>query len=197
MSNNNSLILSQNYSKIVEESSTCPICLKIAEEAMESQCCGFIFCQKCIYKLIKYECPCCRELRFKYHPALSMRKLIKTLPVKCECGYIDSNDNIKKHYMYCNLRTFTCDILKCQVVLKREDFLEHVVKEHSEVILNVSENFHKLFSTDIQKKIKDIDFKKCLKDRDEIIIYNGNSNKLNTNYFDEIIEFGDDDDLML
>jgi len=191
----------REYSKIVEDSSTCPICLKLAEEAVESECCGFVFCQLCIRKIEKKECPCCRNSSFKYHPALGMRKLIRNLPVKCnyECGYIDSVENMSKHYFTCRLRDFTCNIHYCSTILKREGYLEHLIKEHSEVMINIGENFDKLFSSKIQKKLKDSDFKTTVKDKNEIIIYNGNSNKLNNftimrpTYFDEVIEFSDDE----
>mmetsp|Transcript_25602 Transcript_25602/g.26700 ORF Transcript_25602/g.26700 Transcript_25602/m.26700 type:complete len:202 (-) Transcript_25602:43-648(-) len=198
MESNNDL--SENYHKIVEESATCPICLKLAEDAMESECCGFFFCNKCIVRLEKKECPCCRETKFKYHSALGMRKLIKNLPVKCvfACGYVDSNENIRKHYFNCKFRDFHCSIHHCQVVMKREDFLEHLMKEHSEVMINISENFDKVFPPKVQKKIKEPDFKNSIKEKNEIVVYNnGNSNKLTNSmmrppiYFDEIIEFDD------
>jgi len=187
------------YFKIVEDTTTCPICLKLAENAMESECCGFIFCQKCIVRIEKRECPCCRESKFKYHPALGMRKLIKNLPVKCSynCGFVDSYEKIKNHYFNCKFRDFTCCIHNCFKILKREEFLEHIIKSHSEVVINIGENFDRLFAPTVQKKIKDPDFKNSIKDKNEIVILNGNSNKLNLsimrpNYYDEIIEFEPD-----
>lgn len=190
-------ISSKEYSKLVEESSTCPICLKLSEEAMESECCGFLFCNKCIDRLEKSECPMCRKLNFKLHPSMIMRKLIKNLPVKCSfgCGYTDTNDNIKKHYFICKFRDFTCNVHNCSKIFKRDEFLIHLMNNHSEVLINVSENFDKIFSYKIQKKIKESDFKIHIKEKNEVIIYNGNSNKLKEltimrpSYFDEIIEY--------
>ncbi len=190
----------KEYSKMVEELSTCPICLKLAEDAVESECCGFIFCSNCIRKIEKVECPCCRNSNFKYRPALGMRKLIRNMPIKCiyDCGHVDSMENMNKHYFSCKLRDFTCNIHNCSSIFKRDMFLDHLIKDHSEVLINISECFNNLFSSKIQKKLKESDFKTSIKDKNEIIIYNGHSSRLNnlTNvrnaYFDEIIEFNDD-----
>ena len=104
-----------------------------------------------------------------------MRKLIKNFPVSCtyNCGYIDSYENINKHYFSCKLRDFTCNIHNCSSVFKKSDFLEHITSEHPEVMINISESFDKIFTSKIQKKLKDSDFKSTLKDKNEIIIYNG------------------------
>lgn len=191
--------LSHDYSKLVEESALCPICLKLAEDAIETECCGSIFCQKCIDRIEKDSCPCCRYVGLRIHPSLAIRKLIKNFPAKCSynCGFIGTIENIKKHYFDCSLRDFTCNIHKCGCIYKKSDYLQHLINYHSEVLINVGENFDKIFNSKIQKKIKESDFKNTIKDKNEIIIYNGNSNKLNNltimrpSYFDEIIEFDD------
>ena len=188
-----------NFSKIVEESTICPICLKLSVDAVESECCGSIFCNNCILKIEKNECPICRNHNFKYHNALGIRKLIKNLPVTCtfNCGHKDSNENMKKHYHTCQYRDYKCSVTGCNIVCKRDEFLKHLVNEHTSVLINIGENFEKVFSPKSQKKIKDFDYLQSLKNKNEIIISNG-SNKLNfslmrPNYFDEIIDVDDEE----
>lgn len=189
----------ESFSKIVEESTICPICLKLAVDAVESDCCGAIFCESCIIKIEKKECPLCRNYNFKYHNALGIRKLIRNLPVMCahNCGHKDSNENMKKHYHSCPLRDYKCNVNGCNIVSKKEEFLNHLIVEHSSVLINIGENFEKVFSPKSQKKIRDSDYLQSLKDKNEIVISNG-SNKLNfslmrPNYFDEIIDIDDDE----
>lgn len=189
----------ESFSKIVEESTICPICLKLATDAVESECCGSIFCDSCIIRIEKKECPICRNYNFKYHNALGIRKLIKNLPVMCtfNCGHKDSNENMKKHYHSCQLRDYKCSVNGCNLVCKRDEFLNHLITEHTTVLINVGENFEKVFSPKSQKKIKDSDYLQSLKNKNEIVISNG-SNKLNfslmrPNYFDEIIDVDDEE----
>ena len=146
-----------NFEKIIEDSAFCPICFKIAEDAMESECCGQIFCNRCINKVESNVCPMCRRVNLKVHISLSMRKLIKNLPVKCihGCGFTDNTENIKKHYFVCKNRDFTCKINKCGSVLKKSEFLCHVIDCHEEIVIAISENYDKIFSPSIAKKLKD------------------------------------------
>ena len=180
-----------NFEKMIEESAFCPICLKIAEDAMEAECCGQIFCNKCINKVESNLCPICRRVNLKVHSSLTMRKLIKTLPVKCihGCGFTDTMENIKKHYFVCKSRDFTCKINKCGVVLKKSEFLCHVIDIHEDVIIGISENYDKIISPSLAKKLKDpmllIDLKKEDFKTSDLLKFSC----LKYSYFDEVIEF--------
>lgn len=192
-----------NYNKVIEESVTCPICYKLAENAVESRCCGFIFCQKCINLLDKNECPCCREPKAEFVSSLSMRKLIKNFPVNCKynCGFEDSYENIDKHYYMCKYRDYYCDVNKCLFVGKKDDFMQHILLDHNKMMVNICENFSKIFNPKFQKMLEETTFKNDLKkNKDMIVFHCSDGNRINNNnkqipcvFYDEVVDIDDSD----
>ena len=189
--NNGSETSKLNFEKILEESASCPICLKIADDAMESECCGQIFCNKCINKVESNICPICRRVNLKVHISLTMRKLIKNLSVKCihGCGALETIENIKKHYVVCKNRDFTCKINKCGMIFKKSEFLCHVIDSHEDVIIGISENFEKIISPTLAKKLSDpntlVDLNREDFKASDFLKFSG----LKYSYFDEVVEF--------
>ena len=69
--------------KIVEELATCPICIDISADAVECDSCGNVFCDNCVKKLARIECPKCKKFNFFTRPSLFARRLINQLPATC------------------------------------------------------------------------------------------------------------------
>ena len=53
---------------------------------------------------------------------------------------------MKKHYHTCKFRDYKCNVTGCYLVCKREEFLNHLIVEHTSVLINIGENFEKVFS---------------------------------------------------
>lgn len=61
----------------------CPVCLEVAREAVESHCCGHVFCYECV-ELIRNKdnkCSLCNAAPFKTNEAKSIRRIISNIKV--------------------------------------------------------------------------------------------------------------------
>lgn len=113
----------------------CPICLNISENAVESNCCGNIFCHKCIIQQNK--CPLCRHTDFKYSPNITIRKIINDILIECKndkCNFKTTIKNMKEHYKECKYNIYKCNI--CNFEDSRKKLLDHIILSHKEEILN-------------------------------------------------------------
>ena len=87
----------------------CCICQHICVDAVESLCCDNLFCQKCVLP-IKI-CPCCSE-EFKTEPSRVGRKIIPSLPIKCNhCGVLVERGSIERHLLECKELEHMCSSL--------------------------------------------------------------------------------------
>ena len=128
-----------SFIQLIEEHCYCPICMKVAKDAVESECCGNIFCLNCTKKL--FSCPICRKENLKLHQSLLMRKIIKSIPVKCiyDCGFIHTADLMDQHYINCQNRLYVCNIQNCNKNFKKEEFIKHISQAHETFIITVAE----------------------------------------------------------
>ena len=87
----------------------------------------------------------CREKNFKYRKNNFAKSLLKNYDGKVICPY-GCNNNIKlkeakPHKYDCNESLFKCSINDCIFEGKRKDILDHLVKEHENIITILSENY--------------------------------------------------------
>lgn len=63
----------------------CPICLEVAEDAVETECCNHAYCDQHAKTIAAKggTCPTCRKSPFCYRPAIIVRRLIGNLPATC------------------------------------------------------------------------------------------------------------------
>ena len=164
----------ESHIRLIEEHCYCPICIKIAKNPVESDCCGNIFCSLCTKKLSN--CPICRKENLKTHPSLLIRKIINAIPIKCnfECGYINTVDFMEQHYLSCQNRLFICKIQNCNKSFKKPEFILHIGKEHENFLLTVAEKYEEFMSFQQQQFIKSTSI-------------NGNIIKMNFNTAEDIV----------
>lgn len=76
-----SLLMASNF----ENEFLCPICLEVAEDAVETECCNHAYCEQHAKTIAENggTCPTCRKSPFRYRPAIIVRRLIGNLPVTC------------------------------------------------------------------------------------------------------------------
>ena len=134
---------------ILVDNFRCPICWEIVEEPWETSCCGYLFCEKCKQFCSKDKCPMCREKNFKYRKNNFAKSLLKEYEGKIECPYGCNDNNIKLkevkiHKYDCNEALFKCSINDCVFEGKRKDALEHLIKNHENILTILSENFPSL-----------------------------------------------------
>ena len=107
----------------------CPVCLSVVKEPHLTECCGHLFCQKCIDRVIKYKrpCPLCKEADF--HTMLDKRTLreLRELKVLCVrskhgCRWEGTVNDLQRHlYSDCKFEYAMCSngcgerILRCNL----------------------------------------------------------------------------------
>ena len=183
----------ENFIKLIEEHCYCPICIKIAKNAVESECCGNIFCAGCTKKLLS--CPICRKENMRTHQSLLMRKIIKSIPIKCiyECGYINTVDFMDQHYLQCQNRLFICKINNCNKNYKKDDFIKHISKDHENFLINVAEKYEDFvyFQQQTIKNSSSINgntIKKNFNTAEDIVCNQMHVNNGKVSYVDEIVD---------
>ncbi len=99
--------ISPNVS-FMKDDFNCNICLEICVDAVETSCCGHIFCPDCVGRL--WRCPMCRVVatpgdighRRVFQPALFIRRLIADLASTCpHCGGSFKLGQLDVHVAHC------------------------------------------------------------------------------------------------
>ena len=131
----------------------CPICLLILREPRQGTCCGKIYCQTCITKVLKEDnrCPMCREPRPHFWPDKHTKQQLFGLRVFCphrakdgtrpmvagcgwqgELGYLEKHINAKPRTDVveaildgCTFATLKCHL--CGVLIQRSDMKSHLL----------------------------------------------------------------------
>eukprot|EP00794_Sanderia_malayensis_P013956 gene13956-15412_t len=137
--------MSMKMSDSMLESLTCPICLEIAKDAVESTCCHHIFCEECKRMLDGHPCPQCRKNDFTTTISHVTRRIIGNLPVPCEwIGCKDQlvRSELKEHMAKCQHRIIKCPSQGCVFSGKESDFVAHLAADHK---ANLVKNAEKIF----------------------------------------------------
>ena len=82
----------------------CPVCKLILKEPCQISCCGYGFCQSCIFKVKNRSkpCPCCNMKDFNYFLDKRLKRLLNELKVSCinqgnECTWVGKLGELEKH----------------------------------------------------------------------------------------------------
>ena len=127
---------------------TCPVCIDIATEAVESNCCGVVFCLRCARDVLAESCPNCRAAPFKWKETLIARRMINSLPRACpNCEEKTTYGELKGHMFKCSKAVRKCAIKNCTFFGMNDEFLAHVDQNHHK-------EFLERFDQDIQSNMK-------------------------------------------
>ena len=140
----------------------CFNCKELMGTVYESKCCGVLYCQNCKDKLDNTQCIKCNKLLEMQKNAFAQR-LLKNINVKCKynCGITLPYDKMRQHLLTCDKKIYVCsfdkicnnDLNKSPYKGNKKDILDHLVKEHSNILLFFMEN-HQSFEPTLKKIIK-------------------------------------------
>lgn len=112
----------------------CPICLEISDDAVETVCCGNIFCSNCIK--LESKCPLCRDSNFRFTPNISLRRIIDNIQVECKndnCSFKTTFKNMKEHYK-------ECDYNVCKFLSHKNEILNNFVSNNDRLSVKKNNN---------------------------------------------------------
>ncbi|KAL0206310.1 hypothetical protein P9112_001617 [Eukaryota sp. TZLM1-RC] len=113
----------------MEKHLACGVCLDIATDALESQCCHSLFCEQCQKRLNRSQCHSCCARNPSFKPNYSIRRIVDSLPIACpDCMYETTRGNLRDHHFKCPKKAHECKICKNNV--RFDDFAKHIASEH-------------------------------------------------------------------
>jgi len=153
MENPNNTSSSRNASHDINSSHyICPICLMVARDPIEVNCCNHWYCANCFLTFIgkldelggfhgyeRIKCAVCRKvtsIQLETSNVIQMKKLIPYMKIRVQCpfqcGKTDMIANMKYHEeLYCSYRPIHCPFKKCMSVESGNTIMEHMEKcEH-------------------------------------------------------------------
>jgi len=147
----------------------CSICLDVAVDAVESNCCHNVFCEDCLK--IQKTCPMCRHSNVSYSISHLSRRIIGKMQLQCTnegCKLSIPRSEMAHHLLLCDFRILDC--LWCSISFKKELFLEHILKEHSEECINnlCSQSKYKSDDTQQEQVKNDPRVAECNKNKDAV-----------------------------
>ena len=110
----------------------CSICRDVARDAVETICCGHIFCQWCLSKWfvnnVVPSCPCCRQIQATtvVQPSHWHRRFVSSLKVSCpkKCAWTgELKDLVQHEEVNCPLTLCLCRF--CSSKFLRPDIIAH------------------------------------------------------------------------
>eukprot|EP01084_Bolivina_argentea_P246266 412175_1 len=118
----------------------CPICRDVADNAVETECCNKIFCQKCISNLQStnnMSCPLCRKSPIKTNKSILARRMIDSLPCQCpnKCDEKLTRCRLQNHLKLCPNRRFKCSFKDCDFKGISSEYLKHINQRHKDNII--------------------------------------------------------------
>lgn len=135
---------------------TCLVCLEIANDAVESECCNSIYCKNCaegIKNSNNKACAKCRSEPFKWKDSILARRMIGSLPCECpNCKQGTTLGNLNTHLLVCPTAMRKCHVNKCTFTSTTDEFMNHLLKDHKkDILLAFDENITK-GSEEVQPK---------------------------------------------
>jgi len=141
---------------------TCPICLMIYADPMESRRCHHIFCRRCINEWLRdhEDCPYCRAPLGNYHliPATDLRDRIYNLKVLCQ--FRDQGCQMEVDLKHFASHTSNCDHnpanvpipcrYGCGAQLRRRDARYHKCIEYLHGLIEVGNSERQALASQVE-----------------------------------------------
>ena len=111
-----------------EEHFSCPICLDVVDQAVETTCCHQIFCERCIRKHRDASCPKCRKQPYSIIVSHFVRKLVGNFCTECPndgCFEVFSRSEMRSHRAKCQFELIRCANSGCKTRVRRDKVEEH------------------------------------------------------------------------
>lgn len=159
----------------MEEYFKCLNCKELIRECFESECCGDLYCSKCVVTLVTTPCTKCKkDLHFSKNSFAE--RFVKLIKVSCKfnCGKKFSYEEMRTHLLNCEKKIFECSFPKCEFKGKKDEMHRHIIQAHYTYLLIMMENYNSFEKTieEIEKGNDKGDT--CDKD-DETLVYFANS----------------------
>jgi len=113
---------------------SCPICIEICTNAVETACCSHLLCENCCMGL--RSCPVCRCEPFKVNVNKVIRRMVGAMPVQCKCGVSTTRADLSAHEKVCPMHSVVCNVANCGYSGPNEAFLKHIIDVHSDKLIS-------------------------------------------------------------
>ncbi|XP_066917452.1 TNF receptor-associated factor 6-like [Clytia hemisphaerica] len=115
--------------KNFESHYSCPICLDIADDAVECTNCFKIYCGECTEGI--NACPSCRCTPSAWQPSRNARQFIGNLKTDCPndgCKEKPTRSNLQVHLEKCEWSLIACSSDGCDKRIKQSGMVEHLLQ---------------------------------------------------------------------
>lgn len=177
----------------MEEYFKCSNCKELIEDVYESECCGRLYCAKCVGNTVNKACPFCHFKTLRFSKNVFAERIQKEIKIHCKyCGAYLPYREVVKHMMVCEEKMFLCSFSNCSFKGKKKEMVDHMVKSHELFMLVLMEEYPS-FAKEIKKLSKEENMNKDKEKDDETIIDFNNSfseNFLLNHTFERVVPSG-------
>lgn len=159
----------------MEEYFKCSNCKELIEDVYESECCGRLYCDKCVGNIVNEVCPFCHLKTLRFSKNVFAERIQKEIKIHCKyCNAYLPYRELIKHMMVCEEKMFECSFGHCCYKGKKKEIVAHMIKSHELFMLVLMEEYPS-FSKEIKKLSKEDNVNKDKEKDDETIIDFNNS----------------------
>ena len=121
----------------------CPVCQDIVTVPFQVDCCGKVFCQKCLKRVRegRLSCPTCNQDNYKLHQDKGLEKALEHLKVHCRyceagcswTGKLNQLDNHLNRYPFEKRQLEGCQFVEIKCLHCSRKFHRSTVKDHQDL----------------------------------------------------------------
>lgn len=182
-----SRVINKDYLNSLEGVYKCGICFKIMDNPTDCETCGHSFCYDCIKNL---KCPFkCQNKKLK-PSSQTLKDILSKLKFKCmnkNCEKILNYSDVKIHDKNCDFQEIICPDNNCDKKLLKKNLENHVLNEcqYSLIENNNGININNNLDTNEYIKLLSMNVSKIVKENQDLINKNNNSNNIYDHLYNE------------
>ena len=182
-----SRVINKDYLNSLEGVYKCGICFKIMDNPTDCETCGHSFCYDCIKNL---KCPFkCQNKKLK-PSSQTLKDILSKLKFKCmnkNCEKILNYSDVKIHDKNCDFQEIICPNNNCNKKLLKKNLENHVLNEcqYSLIENNNGININNSLDTNEYIKLLSMNVSKIVKENQDLINKNNNSNNIYYHLYNE------------